>query len=253
MVFVTTICNLYSDRQDEDLHENMRLDYRIELIKELIACEITIVVFAQNSLISSLGNVPERVHVIPFEPSDLDLYSKIMAAQDQLTLPTRRSAMKDRLEYLALMASKSEMVQRAKAAFPGQPHYFWIDGGIFKILSDRQKARELIEQIPSLSLSHNKIIMPRGSAPCAERSSPIVLDEVQWRFLGTLYNTPASLVDRFMADNERLIDALLLIGQMTWEINLWARLEAVEPDLFDTYPADHNMRILDIASVAEHQ
>lgn len=143
-------------------------------------------------------------------------------------LPATRNEKKDTFEYLVLMNSKTEFVQRA-SEIASTDNLAWIDFGITKLLRDPVTAYNRLKHV---RIPENKVLIPG----CIERR-PVGLDNINWRFCGSLFFCNKTTIAQFHS----LVTKILTHQQKnTWEVNMWALTEQANPDLFQWYKGDHN-------------
>lgn len=147
--------------------------------------------------------------------------------QDKPTaLPNTRNETKDTFNYLVLMNSKTYFASIA----PAKTKYLaWIDFGISRILKDATAAYTRLKYI---TIPDDKILIPG----CIEKGT-VNLNHVNWRFCGGLFFGTKAAIETMHTESSTLLKAQ---SQISWEVNIWALVDQINPDLFQWYKGDHN-------------
>jgi hypothetical protein len=252
LLFVTVICDLYKDRDFSSYpitktwsESWLDVNFRLKNLKILIDSEINMIIFAEKDIIPDTWEIPSSVKIIWFDLRSLETYVNLM--QLHPTLPNSINSAKDRLSYFALMNSKLDFIQKAKMLFPQHETYCWIDCGIFKFIKDVPTAYARLMSFNDITLS-TAFLAPVGMLPTQSKEQPPIVDYVYWRFLGSIFFIKNEGVDHFKLLCDKILQDVLNLGKITWEVNVWAILESTSPQLFETYHADHNDSIFDIST-----
>jgi hypothetical protein len=175
---------------------------------------------------------------------DFEVYR--MCMKPGLTLPRIRNPEKDTYEYMALMNTKVEFVWRTMSFLSDEFHsLIWIDCGITKIFKQIDVIKLEIQRIVWGKPVCDRILMP-GCWPSAIDAS---YDSICWRFCGGFFLVPKTSVNSFYMEFLREIEKMVEIGQIAWEVNVWAKMDFKNRFLFDWYIADHNDTIVSIPNV----
>lgn len=248
-LFVTAMYNLYPDEALISLNHTekwserwLAIDFRLEHFRSLLDSNIELVVYTSPTLIPLIGTVPDSVRLIPLEIEEIPAYQHIMS-RPELELPGARNPSKDKLEYFALMNSKMDLVYNASKLLPEYDHYAWIDASIFKLVKNTREAQSSLHRLSQLQLP-DKIISGTGVNYCMYPLDPLITNSAHWRFLGSTLVVPKESINPFYGQCLRMLNYCIKNKLITWEINIWARIESLEPDLFLMYQADHNDSII---------
>jgi hypothetical protein len=253
VLFVSMLYDLYpNERSDGALpvgrgvgFSPRDIRFRLHQFAQLAACAIELVLFVDPALLSDLPPLSSLVQVIPLAVTDIAQYQRLRSASSVVCLPPHRDRVKDTYEYLCLINSKNELIERASQQFPSFSHYAWIDANIFKVFAEPMAARGQLERI-SKELRGDRIIAPMGRYPAMRPEYGLVTALVWWRFLGGLWMCPRALVGVFNHAFITVIDECVAAGKLTWEVNAYARVEMRHPEWFAGFLADHNQSMLDI-------
>jgi hypothetical protein len=189
-----------------------------------------IVLFVDSHCLPSITPIlaKENVKVVTdlnFE--DLPLVTQFPRETTQL--PASRNKEKDTYEYMILMNSKLEFIKLANVT---TEVVAWIDFGITKIIKDLPLAFKKLDHI---QVPEKKVLIPGCHGPIGS-----IIDRVNWRFCGgLLFATKPSLEDMYTLTNQ-VLTKLASQNKLTWEVNVWAESELINPSLFSWYQADHN-------------
>lgn len=144
------------------------------------------------------------------------------------TLPAVRNEKKDTYEYLVLMNSKTSFVKKA-ARIAKTDNLAWIDFAISKLLKDPASA---YKRLKNITIPANKILIPGCLEP-----GPVNLNNVNWRFCGSLFFANKTTAEQFHSLAEVTLAKQTILS---WEVNIWALIEQNSPNLFQWYKGDHN-------------
>jgi hypothetical protein len=248
LLFVTVICDLYRDRDYSTVPQTnawseswLTINFRLTQLKRLIDANIPLLIFAEDNIIPDDWTIPESTKIISFSFDNIETYQKILKCSPQL--PTYINTVKDTLEYFALMNSKVEFISLAQELFPNYEIYCWIDSGIFKMIRDISTAYSNLTNMQNLCLDR-PFLSPAGDLTGLTVVS--LTDDIWWRFLGSIFFLKCEYINVFKNECDKILDSLLAIDKIVWEVNIWTMLEYDKSKLFSTYPADHNDSILDI-------
>lgn len=248
-IFVTAIYDLYSDAEFKSSPETLgwskswlSIEFRLKHLENLLSCDVDMIVFVQPELASLIRYQSTKVRLVPFGLDRLTTYNKVMSQTD-LILPYYRNVVKDKQEYFALMNSKTDFMCMAMEHCPDFDHYIWIDGSIFKLFKDVEKSKQLVKTISGGHLPDN-IVSPRGSQAATYALDSIWIEQVAWRFLGSILVVPHDMVGPFSVACNRILEKLMQQGRITWEINVWASVESRYMRPFVTYNASHDESLL---------
>ena len=243
LLYVTAICDCYKNPNFDEVEMTsiwseawLTMSFRLKNLKLLLDSMMPIVVFVEDRYVEYLTDVPSTATIIPFSLNDIDSYQKIVTST--AVLPSIRNEVKDTLEYLGLMNSKIDFLLMARNLNPDVENFCWIDCGIFKIVNDYQYAYDQMKAFQNISLS-TAFLGPHGSAPMLDEPE-LITDGIYWRFLGGLFLIRN---DSFLEIKELIdqtLEYILELSLVTWEVNIWAIVEASRPDLFGSYYAEHN-------------
>ena len=143
-------------------------------------------------------------------------------------------ALRDTPDYLRIQNAKTEFTARV-AAEGKYDRVAWIDTAATRLFVDPKTINKLshLNNVPS-----NTLVIP-GCWP----TTTLSVDHVMWRFCGSFFVGDCNTVLAF--DKASRSMARSLLPRLTWEVNVWAYMEA-EGFPFQWYPADHNYSLLDI-------
>jgi hypothetical protein len=182
-----------------------------------------------------------HLHVLFSPLSAFETYTLCM--KPGLHLPERRSHTKDTQEYMALMNTKLEFIQKAL------PHLVsdiktvaWIDCGIARVFQNKDNVKKQLEAISKYPWNLSKMLTP-GCWPLV----PVSSIHVHWRFAGGFFLIPVSKVEFMVRLSKAQIQILVNMKKtMLWEVNVWAMIEEKTPQFFHWYKANHDDTILNV-------
>jgi len=225
VVYVTALYKINSNSSQDSILENF---------KPFLDTNLKIVVFTD---IESLPIGSVQTVLLPKD-------ELVAFSQAEATLPEYRNKEKDTLDFLQLMNAKSEFIYRAKKLI-GAKVYVWFDFGILKIIRDK---RQFIESMTDIELSavDGRVVIP-GCISKEEVNFNNLFVYPIWRFCGGILIVSSSVVDTFYDLHLKELEKCRNLGTLTWEVNLWASIEHINPDIFHWYKADHNDTIIPVS------
>jgi hypothetical protein len=227
-----TFVTAFIDLQDES-NTYRSPERRIEFFQKLNATGIRLHVFISPEHRHKIDVTNGLVETIYLE--DLDTYHL-----SPVGLPDIRNETKDTENFLILINSKIELVNRAiNSGKHSSSHYAWIDFNIFHVLTEQS-----VDQFNMLSTA---AYPPKCMYVPGCWNKQVLWDSINWRFCGGF----------FLGDIESLCSFYELqckeypnMPKLTWEVNTWAYLESRGWQC-DWYLADHNDSILNIPFTVE--
>ena len=175
-----------------------------------------------------------RVHVVEF--GELEVVRRVLDVEqrqlnDSARLPDRRNEGKDTREFLLLMNAKPEFLRRARESGGGEAGegvgaYVWIDAGITKLRGGVESELPFFVDAVGreMGCGDGVVVAPGMWERGATTISP---DAIHWRFAGGVLAVSESAVAWFEARHMAQLESILTsTGKLTWEVNVWAAMEA---------------------------
>ena len=223
-MLVTAFYNIYPGK--DRFFEYMSLFY------DLAISGIPIVMFVEPALMHKLRIFPIKVIGLPL--AEVELYQLAMKYTGDL--PTGRTIAKDTKEFYALMNAKVEFVHRAAALFPEESSFTWVDVGILKLVKNTERCIAKLREINQREIK--KLILPG----CWSFGRPMNVDNIHWRFAGTMFTCPTALITEFFNHCKGVLKDFCTMPQykLTWETNIWSIVELFAmKDKITWYHCDH--------------
>lgn len=217
--------------QQGDRRLTRPLDDYLGQFDKLVATNLPIVLYLDRSLVG-LVNAP-NVTVVPTSIQDLAIWQHF--AGKSLQLPSHRNEAKDTRDYLTIVNAKTELVLRTIAAHPEATRHAFVDFGLFHVILDTVLAQNrllALAESPDLPISLPGI----WTEPVSQS------DSVAWRFCGGVFFGNMSEVAAFAELHQRTVREMA--PRLTWEVNVWATMEAELGFRPRWLPAGHNDSIL---------
>ena len=210
------------------------IESNIEYFKPFLDTNFKIVVFTDIEDLA-LGSAQQ----IYMSKNDLASFS-----QTEAILPEYRNKEKDTLGFIQLMNAKSELLYRTKKLIKAKV-YVWFDFGILKIIKDKKKFIESMEDVHTSAIE-GKVVIPGCISKDAINFNNLFVYPI-WRFCGGILIVSESIVDTFHELHLKELEKCKQLNTITWEVNLWASIEHLNPDIFHWYKADHNDTIIPVS------
>lgn len=229
---VTYVTALYSLYQTPNVAQRLMRD-----VKVLLDQSLPLIVFVDEifePLIRAL-TLPSTVRIIPLPMSQLTIYNMIVANKTLVGLPPQRDKNKDTHEYIALMNSKIEFLQRA-IPYVDTPLVAWIDAGVAKMVKEPDATFQ------SLRSAHLHNITTTLFPGCYEREVDFesLQRSVWWVFMGTFFVANVNYVSTLYNLSLQALARFLLNGIVPWEVNVWIEMRKHNPEAFRWYYSDHD-------------
>lgn len=159
--------------------------------------------------------------------------------KDTISLPAERYTIKDTIDFMTIMLSKIELVQLAKNIKKSN-YYAWIDSAILKIVKHVDQVSNALNNVPKIDES--KICIPSCWSKGTELNT--IYNKINWRFCGGFFIGTSHVIDKFNILFNQVLSKTLNEKRIVWETNIWALIEQKNPELFDSYKADHDDSML---------
>ena len=151
---------------------------------------------------SSLEEIKEQLSVYTNLTIITDVGFESLTVDKPTNLPSTRNQTKDTYKYLVLMNSKTDFVLRASKLSTTE-NLAWIDFGLTKLLKDPQSAYKKLIQV---NIPESKILIPG----CVENTN-VNLDNVNWRFCGSLFFCNKFLIKSISASSKYKYPLFIII------------------------------------------
>ena len=239
LTFVTAFIDL-----EEDHSKVMTNDTRFSHFSTMCTSGISLLVFLSRSHMDKAIQAP-NVQYIPIDLCDLETYKESM--KDSLSLPNTRKPNKDTMNYMILMNSKIEFIQKAIDLNHFQStHFAWIDFSIFYIMKDVESSLNYLRMLSKSTLADRFLTFPG----CWDVGvgKPYLHDAINWRYCGGFFvGDMESLQEFYKLYRIYFPKYLKETKTMLWEVNIWHKME-LDGWKCIWYKADHNDSILRIPS-----
>jgi hypothetical protein len=248
--FVTAYLKVYDEEYDDTRTFENRLKYFI-LILEL---GINICIFIEPEFRDRFNQLAEKYTNLKIIGSmkieDLELYKVGNSYPELCNLPLNRNNLKDTKEYMFLMLSKLEFLNKTIDSNPFQSiNFCWFDFSLVYIFKDVDNTLLKIKKISNTKFKDKFIYMP-GCWNFRADAIDYLKDNIVWRFCGGFLIGDKETLTRFYTTSHNCF--LTFLNQtktLVWEVNYWAWLESnglINPTW---YLADHNDSIVDIPNI----
>lgn len=234
VVFVTGIFRLYPTN-DETLSFEKRMEYFLSVAR----LDVDIYVYTDDSYFQQLCDVRKiypRLRIVNIHSLSHTHLGNIVKQYTQengvdLRLPLNRNALKDTKEFLLMINTKMEFLQRTihsekkRDPFHNKTYYYWFDFSLCKVFKNIKHALNDIMTLHSVHLKERFLYLP-GCWETAFDDDLYLINNIVWRFAGGV----------IMGDEETLAHFYTLLEQnykrffstfhtLVWEVNYWAWIE----------------------------
>lgn len=246
VTFVTAFLDLNEDRsKDKDP------DRCFNLFRKLASSGISICLFVSSNFLNNaiaICSEYSNIYLMPtIELTDTWTYNHTKYIQN-LELPNSRTTYHDTFNFLVLMNSKIEFVNKAIEKNPFNTHHFaWIDFSICHVIHEQ----DTLQRLNIYGHSNLKDTMCLFPACWTKEQSALemsnICNSIHWRFCGGFFiGDKYSLISLYTIYREYYTHFLEINKTLVWEVNFWAWLENKGYWSPEYYLADHNDSILSI-------
>jgi len=224
VTYVSAYYNIYSKQKDE------YIEYYIKFLE----AGFKSILFLDNTVpewVERLSKFQNLIIVSKDTFSDNPLLNQF--PKETTLLPEHRNKEKDTYEYLILMNSKNYFLNEA-ISLSTTDKMAWIDFGLHRLLKNPADAYRRLLQV---QINETQILIPG----CLEQNQ-VNINSVNWRFCGGLFFGKKSVISQFYKEFMSVLKTLN--NSLTWEVNVWALVEHINPTLFQWYKGDHNDSII---------
>lgn len=238
ITFVTAFIDLLDDNNERISPEN-----RIKEFEYIVNAGLKIILFVSDTFYHLIEKFKDKIKIVRCNFENLPLTNKM---NTNLQLPDRRDTKKDTLKYFYLINSKPMFVAEVAKWNPLNTSYFaWIDFSIGYIHKDKQIFHKILQNFLTIKLPSKCLIIPG----CIINKNECFIDSPNWRFCGGFFVGDKETVKTFHTLCESDIQSLLNEHKITWEVNIWARIEKYIS--IQWYYSDHNEQILQVPIFSE--
>ena len=190
-----------------------------------------------------IPNIP-NIHIDFIELEDLQTYKEL--SEIQYTLPSDRTGHHDTANFMILMNSKIEFVQKAMDAnIFDTSHFAWIDFSICHVLKSWNSSSKFLQLMSATALQDKCLVFPGCWNNDAEIET--VFSKIHWRFCGGFFlGDRTSLQNMHTLYRTHFANIVLSYGILAWETNLWRFLEVFHGWSPQWYYANHDDSIIRI-------
>ena len=231
-LFVTAILDLREDRSND-----RSIETRFAHFARLASTGIHLCVFYSETYrerIEGMCATYPNVRAVPQELEDLWLYQQLEGLA--VDLPATRTEYHDTRNFLILMNSKLDFVRAALALYPEVRHVAWIDFNVWHVMRRTAETQNRLQMMAQSAFQETVLAIPG----CWPQNDHVPFSRVHWRFCGGFFLGDRRSVLAF-ADLYRTFAVPAFRSQgLTWEVNLWAWLEAHHGLRPAWFRADHD-------------
>jgi hypothetical protein len=214
VTFVTALIN-----PNEVRPEGKAVDRYFDNFKKLVETGISLHVFLSEDYLEKFNELYSEnknifVETVKFE--DLFSYKEVQGLEYEL--PKVRYELKDTKNYMLIINSKVEFLQKAITQNIFKNNQFaWIDFGINHMLQNSNVLMKLSTLQPRKGIYHASILPPNNQED---------FDNVNWRFAASVViGDKQSILDFSNLCMKEFKDTVKEKKILTWEVNYWQYLE----------------------------
>jgi hypothetical protein len=248
ITFVTSYLKIY----DSDYDETKTFEKRLELFMKIVELNINICLFISSEfkeIFEQISNKYKKLNIIEvLSIEDLEFTKIGNKNVDLLVLPERRSHIKDHINYMFLMNSKTEFIKKTINVNPFNTEYFcWFDFSLPYIFKDLEKSILKFKIYSECHFINEPFITMPGCWNFKCGNIEVLKESVCWRFCGGFFmGDKNSLLSFYDVSISHFEEFLKLSEKLVWEVNYWSWLEARGYISLLWYLADHNDTIINI-------
>lgn len=239
LLYVSALLDLNEDRS-----AYRPLEKSFDLFKPILNSSIKMICFVSKNIkdFFTSTSASNNIEFIQIELEDLDTYKLVKSFQT--SLPLERNEVKDTLNFLILMNSKTEFVKRAMT-MANYSNYAWLDFNICHVFKDIEGSIKYLEKIQLSSKLDEKILKFPGCWPKGYKMDQSIYNSINWRFCGGFFIGDRKSLENFITVFDKAFFEILSSGKIMWETNVWAYLEFFTPFLdIEWFKGDHDDSII---------
>ena len=227
-----------NQRNDRDIH------WYLERGKHLLNVPIPKVIFAPRHIIDHLYLVNPGFNLfVAFEFADIYLSKYLVSLNNEVITDNPK---KDTIEYFMIQCNKTEWVRKSITLNPFKSNQFiWIDFGIYQFYEKAGSAELFNEEVMKMcSRNHNRIRIP-SIWDINESKNIRDRKKILWFFAGSVFGGNSECLNSF--SNIMRLKCLKMIEEqktLVWEVNIWVDVFLEIPEIFDSYPANHDQTMI---------
>lgn len=218
VTFVTSFLNMNESRPS-----CRNIDTYFSLFQHLVDSRIQIHAYVSPEYYEICKNRFKSDYVFfeSIQLEDLRAYKELSTIK--VSLPAIRNTDKDTYNFLTIMNSKTEFMQKAiQTDIFSSTHFAWIDFGIFHIIKNIQHIKELLYKISTATLKDSFLAIA-GIYP---RRPYVDFSNIDWRCCGGFFiGDKNSMLEFDMLYKNNFFRITEQTGILTWETNIWAWFE----------------------------
>ena len=209
-MYVTCLYDIYNS-------PDKLADY-IKLFQPLVESGLNIHIYTSPEISHHFKEYPTNIKIIEIPLNMLELYN--LGINSDAKLPDEINKSKDTREYLSLMNTKVEFLSRSSEICEDK-NLIWIDFAIFKLFKDHTKCIQYLKDYSDYNF--DKVNIPG----CWYKGEALYLNAIHWRFCGSFFIVPRTLISRFFNDSKNTFTLFLTNDGhiITWEVNVWNHIE----------------------------
>lgn len=259
-MYPTTFVSAFIQLNYDSNTQPLSVMQRIEHFKKIAESGVAIVVYCSQCYYEILCElkIHDAILLEVVELHDLNVY-KVLKNEDIAQLPNHRNEKKDSFEYICLMNSKTELVEKTLQKNPfGSTHYAWIDFNFFHIFHNNSRFSEKEAKIQEKiafewlsSLKTRAMIVDReflalpGCWSFNYENPYTIVHEICWRFSGGYFvGTRQKILEFCKICAAYWLPFLQEYRTLTWEVNYWSWLEWKKHISPNWFHADHDSAML---------
>jgi hypothetical protein len=218
LTFVTAFLNMKEERPS-----CRKLDTYVSLFQNIIDSDVQLHVYLSPDYYEMFKDkfTSDNVVVESIRLEDLRVYKELSTIQ--VELPAVRNGDKDTYNFLTLINSKTELMQKSvhNNVF-NSTHFAWIDFGIFHIVKNTESVKHIIHKLSTTNLKDSFLCAAGGCRP----KPHVDFSNLFWRFFGGFFIGDKESVLQF----DKLYETtfMRIVKQykiLTWEVNVWGFFE----------------------------
>jgi len=224
LTFVTAFIDLKEDRSSY-----RTIEKSFELFKSIAESNLNITCFLSKSFIDKTKTWGENIKIIPIDFEELDTYKtvkNILSKEKKIILPKYRNEIKDTLNFMILMNSKFEFMQRAIQLETFKSNYCWLDFNICHVFKDKLNSiNYLVNLNKKINIEKNTVYFPGCWSQGTNTNT--LYDQINWRFCGGFFIGDVEGILNFYNLFKKHFPFILFNRNITWETNIWVYLELI--------------------------
>jgi tetratricopeptide (TPR) repeat protein len=219
------------------LDESKNNDYFSEF-NRLVETNFPIVLFLDKKLENKANELKKNnnLKIVLLDWNDLYINKLLQDQVKNLKTPEILGNTIDNTNNLILLNSKTFFVKLALDLIENVDTLVWIDFDGLKQTNDIEHFKRNFSKLKK----YEKVFIPGGSMEKTLLDSNKIMENINSRFLGSVFICPKDLVNKFNDEYKKEMEMLFKENKITWDVNIWSNIEYNNENLIKHFRSNNS-------------